>query len=66
MKICPHCQSEEGYYFKTQIRGTTQSRYKFDGSFLDEENTDMHTHLSYKDSKWTYCRKCHKRLFEAS
>lgn len=66
LDCCSHCQSEEGYYIKTQIRGTTQSRYNFDGSFHDEDNADIHDYLIYKDGKWAYCRKCNKRLFEVS
>jgi hypothetical protein len=51
LAFCPHCQSEEGYYFKTQIKGTCESRFKFDGSILDTENSDMHDCLSYTFSK---------------
>ncbi|QOV11539.1 hypothetical protein [Viridibacillus arvi] len=46
LECCPHCRSDEGYYLKTQIRGTCEERYKFDGGRFDEENSDMHDNLS--------------------
>jgi len=64
MRCCPHCQSETGYYFKTRIIGSSESRYTFDGIFLEEDNADMHDSLTYKDGKYAYCRSCHKRLFK--
>lgn len=64
LKRCPHCLSVDGYYIKTQIRGTCESRYTFDGKFSEDDNSDMHDGLSYKGGKWAYCRCCHKRLFK--
>lgn len=64
MKNCPHCQSETGYYVKTQITGKANFRYKFNGSYDEEHNSDIHDHLDYKDSKYAYCRSCDKRLFK--
>lgn len=64
LQNCRHCSSEEGYYFKTKIRGNVETRYKFNGSYEEEDNQDMHDGLIYKFSKWTYCRSCHKRLFK--
>lgn len=61
---CPHCHSETGYYVKTQIRGATDFRYKFDGSYDEEDNGHVHDSLTYKDGKCAYCRDCHKRIFK--
>lgn len=64
LKCCPHCSSEEGYYLKTQIRGSCESRFTFDGEFDEEGNSDMHDSLTYTDGKVAYCRTCQKRLFK--
>ena len=64
LSCCPHCHSETGYYFKTQLRGTTETNYTFDGEFDVENNGHLHDSLRYYDGKWTYCRSCHKRLFK--
>lgn len=64
IECCPHCRSEEGYFVKTQIRGKCESRYKFDGQFDEDHNSDMHDGLSYKDGRYAYCRSCRKRLFQ--
>ena len=64
LKCCPHCSSKEGYYLRTQIRGACDSRYKFDGTFDEQGNDDMHDHLKYEDGKVAYCRSCQKRLFK--
>lgn len=61
---CPYCDSEEGYYFKTRIVGSTEERYEFDGSYHEEDNAHIHDGLTYKQGKYAYCRSCHKRLFE--
>lgn len=63
LENCPNCQSEEGYYTKVQIRGSSEFRYKFDGTYDEEHNSHIHDGLSYKDGKYAYCRSCHKRLF---
>lgn len=64
IECCPHCQSEEGYFVKTQIRGTTEFNYKFDGSYDEDHNSSIHDSLTYKEGKYAYCRTCKKRLFQ--
>ncbi|MBO0961486.1 hypothetical protein J1P26_17405 [Neobacillus sp. MM2021_6] len=63
---CPHCHSDEGYYVKTQIKGLAEFRYKFDGSYDEEHNSDIHDSLTYTDGKYAYCRSCGKRLFKVN
>ena len=63
---CPHCQSDTGYFIKTQIRGVSQFNYKFDGSYDEENNSGIHDSLSYKEGKYAYCRSCDKRLFKVN
>lgn len=62
---CPYCESKEGYYLKTRIVGSTEERYRFDGSYHDDDNPDVHDSLSYKQGKYAYCRNCHKKLFDS-
>lgn len=63
---CPYCESKEGYYLKTKIKGNCETRFSFNGEYLVEENEDMHENLLYEYSKYSYCRSCHKRLFKVS
>lgn len=58
---CPHCGSNEGYYTKVQISGSSIWRHNFDGS--EHENGDFHESLSYEYSKFAYCIDCDKRIF---
>lgn len=64
LSSCKHCGSTEGYYVKVQISGSAIYRYSFDQS--EQENGDLHDHLSYKYSKFAYCLDCNKRLFKLS
>lgn len=64
IKECPHCGSNEGFYIKQQIYGKAHFRVKFDGN--EGENGDLHDYLTYKDSKFTYCTSCNKKLFNLS
>jgi hypothetical protein len=64
LSCCPHCQSKKGYYVKTQIRGSAEVRYTFDGIYDEEHNSDIHDSLAYKEGKYAYCRSCYKRIFK--
>lgn len=45
---CPHCQSDKGYFIKTQMRGVGEFNYRFDGSYDEESNSHIHDGLTYK------------------
>lgn len=59
---CPHCGSDEGFYTKVQVSGTTRYCYNYDGS--EAENSELYESCSHKGGKYAYCLKCGKRLFK--
>jgi hypothetical protein len=62
MDKCPHCGSDE-YYVKQSFHGTCNYYTRFDGE--ESDNSEMHSNTVYKyTSKYAWCSKCHKKLFE--
>ncbi|MET3658358.1 hypothetical protein [Sporosarcina psychrophila] len=61
---CPHCASNEEFYSKLTITGSTVLYHNYDGS--DAENSGLYDGLNEKQSKYAYCSNCHKRLFGMS
>lgn len=59
---CPFCDSDEGYYSKDYVKGSTIWRHNFDGAEAD--NGDYYEGLSHRRSKYAYCLSCNKRLFK--
>lgn len=62
IKKCPYCGCDDEFYIKTQVSGTMNYYYNFDGTTSD--NSSSYEQLKYKDSKYAYCVDCNKRLFE--
>lgn len=61
IKECPHCGSNDEFYIKVYVTGSTNYNIKFDGSEAD--NSEHYDHLQHKESKFAYCKECDKRLF---
>ena len=64
IKSCPHCGSEEGFYSKFSVSGSSVYRHNYDGS--EAENSSMYDHINHRTSKYAYCQSCDKRLFKMS
>lgn len=60
IKCCPHCGSEDGYYTKDYISGSSYFYVKFDGSEAD--NGHMYEHLTHKRGKRAYCAECDRYI----
>lgn len=61
--ICPHCDSEDIFFIKTQIYGSVETFFNADGSYaMDGANTALHDDLDYKYGKILYCGDCRKRV----
>lgn len=56
---CPNCGYDE-YYRKMSINGKSQYHYRYDKEEAD--NSHIHDTLDYRESKTTYCCKCHKKV----
>ncbi len=61
---CPYCGSDEGFYTKDYVVGSTVYRHNFDGS--EAENGEYYEGVTHKQGKHAYCSSCHKRLFPMS
>lgn len=58
---CPYCGSDEGYYTKDYLCGSTRYNHNYDGT--EAENGDMYESVEVKAGKIAYCVNCDKRLF---
>lgn len=62
LQECPKCGHDE-FYVKQSFKGTCDFIQRFDGE--DVDNGHMHDNTRYRYiSKYAYCNKCNKKLFE--
>lgn len=59
---CQYCGSDNGFYTKDYVSGSTRSYFNFDGT--DADNGDYFEHLAVRSGKYAYCVNCDKRLFK--
>lgn len=57
--ICPHCESQEGFYTREQVRGTATVRYTEQGHYASE-NGHIYDYLTHSGGKNAYCLDCKK------
>ena len=57
---CPHCHSNEGFFEKLAVSGSTRYFYSYDGSEAD--NGGMYDSLTIKQSQYAYCICCNRRI----
>ena len=61
--ICPHCNSQDVFFVKTQIYGSSETYFNSDGSYaMKGKNSALHDSLDYKYGKILYCGNCRKRV----
>lgn len=63
--VCQHCDSDKGFYIKTQIYGSYKETFNSDGS-SDVYNNDASDSLQEKRGKNAYCRNCNKAICKVS
>lgn len=59
--VCPHCGSQEGFYIKKQVRGTSITFYTNKGHFASE-NSQMYDGLTHSGGKKAFCKICDKYI----
>ncbi|MCR1952985.1 hypothetical protein NSA50_18455 [Clostridium sp. DSM 100503] len=60
---CPKCGSDDGFYIKTQVTGSTRVCYDGEGVYLmDGANSAIYDHLNHKDGKVAYCMECDRKI----
>ena len=60
---CPKCGSENGFYIKVKVTGSTRTYYDSEGVYLmDGTNSAIYDHLTHKDGKIAYCIDCNKKI----
>lgn len=58
---CPHCESQEGFYTKEQVKGTSTPHYTKEGHYATE-NGHIYDYLNHSGGKRAYCIICQKYI----
>ncbi|MCM3239076.1 hypothetical protein M3589_15235 [Heyndrickxia oleronia] len=59
--ICPHCESQEGFYTKEQVRGIATPHYTKEGHYAID-NSHIYDSLTHSGGKRAYCVVCKKYI----
>lgn len=59
--ICPHCESQEGFFTKEQVRGISTPYFTKEGHYAIE-NGHVYDGLIHSGGKRAYCLDCKKYI----
>ena len=59
---CPYCGSDEEYYTKDYLYGSSYCYHCFNGA--ESDNAGLYDLIRHRKGKYAYCVNCGRRLFK--